>query len=186
MHGLFMENALLNIAPLWRLFKMGELTEVMRQRGDTVFIDLLNAVRVGKITHDDETLLQSKFIMKNDPNYPTDAIHIWAENDPVLKHNTFMLNNIEFPLYTLNETDILPKNVKSTLIERALDRSQMQTGGLAGTLLLKVNSRVMLTCNIDIPEKLTNGQIGTVFDIKGEQTVSIVYIKFDDETNGFR
>ena len=74
--------------------------------------------------------------------------------------------------------------MKSTLIERALDRSQMQTGGLARTLLLKVNSRVMLTCNIDIPEKLTNGQIGTVFDIKGEQTVSIVYIKFDDETAG--
>ena len=180
------KDPLLNIAPLWRLFKMGELTEVMRQKGDTVFIDLLNAVRVGKITHDDETLLQSKFIMKNDPNYPTDAIHIWAENDPVLKHNTFMLNNIEFPLYTLNATDILPKNVKSTLIERALDRSQMQTGGLARSLLLKVNSRVMLTNNIDIPEKLTNGQIGTVFDIKvdREQTVSIVYIKFDDETAG--
>ena len=44
---------------------MGELTEVMRQKGDTVFIDLLNAVRVGRITHGDETLLQSKFIMKN-------------------------------------------------------------------------------------------------------------------------
>ena len=52
---------------------MGELTKVMRQKGDTVFIVLLNAVRVGKITHDDETLLQLKFIMKNDPTY---AIHI--------------------------------------------------------------------------------------------------------------
>ena len=180
------KDPLLNIAPLWRLFKMGELTEVMRQKGDIVFIDLLNAVRVGKITHDDETLLQSKFIMKNDSNYPTDAIHIWAENDPVLKHNTAMLSNIEFPLYTLNAIDILPKNVKSSLIEKALDRSQMQTGGLARTLLLKVNARVMLTCNIDIPEKLTNGQIGTVFDIKvdKEQAVSMVYIKFDDETAG--
>ena len=30
--------------------------------------------------------------MKNDPNYPTDSIHILAENDPGFKHNTFMLN----------------------------------------------------------------------------------------------
>ena len=72
----------------------------------------------------------------------------------------------------------LKKNAKSTLIETALDRSQIQTGGLARTLLLKVNSRVMLTCNIDIPEKLT------VFDIKGEQRVSMVSIKFVDETAG--
>ena len=70
------KDALLNIAPLWRLFKMGELTEVMPQKSDTVFIDLLNVVRVGTITHNDETLLQSKFIMKNDPNYQTDVIHI--------------------------------------------------------------------------------------------------------------
>ena len=49
------------------------------------------------------------------------------------------------------------KNVKSTLIERALDRSKMQTGGLARAFILKVNSRVILTFNIDIPEKLTIG-----------------------------
>ena len=38
---------LYNIYPLWRNFQMCELTEVMRQRGDTVLIDLLNNVRLG-------------------------------------------------------------------------------------------------------------------------------------------
>ena len=153
------KDHLLNVAPLWKLFKIGELTEVMRQTGDSVFIDLSNAVRIGKITHHGETLLKSKFIMKDGPDYPTDSIHIWAENDPVQKHNIFMLNNIEFPHYPLNATDILPKNVKNSFIEKALDRSEIQTGDLARTRLLKVNARVMLTCNIDIPDKLTNGQI---------------------------
>jgi len=32
---------------LWQSFKIAELTEVMRQRNDTAFIDLLNQVRVG-------------------------------------------------------------------------------------------------------------------------------------------
>ena len=86
------KDLLLNIAPLWRLFRMGELTEVMRQKGDFIFIDLLNKVRAGNIDSNDENLLKSKFIMKDDSRYPTDAIHIWAENNPVEKHNTFMLN----------------------------------------------------------------------------------------------
>ena len=38
------KDSLLNISPLWSLFKIAELTEVMRQKGDTVFIDLLNKV----------------------------------------------------------------------------------------------------------------------------------------------
>ena len=86
--------------------------------------------------------------MKDDPIYPTNAIHIWAENDPVQKHNTIMLNNIDLPLHTINAIDTLPKHVAATLINRALARSQMQTGGLAKSLLLKVNAKVMLTSNI--------------------------------------
>ena len=41
------KDPLLNIAPLWRIFRMSELTEVMRQKGDLVFIKLLNKVRAG-------------------------------------------------------------------------------------------------------------------------------------------
>ena len=45
---------------------MGELTEVMRHKGDLVFIKLLNKVRAGDVDCKDENLLKSKFIMKND------------------------------------------------------------------------------------------------------------------------
>ena len=43
-------DQLYNIYPLWRNFQMCELTEVMRQRGDTVLIDLLNNVRLNTLT----------------------------------------------------------------------------------------------------------------------------------------
>ena len=36
----------LNFAPLWELFKIAKLTEIMRQHGDAKFIDLLNHIRV--------------------------------------------------------------------------------------------------------------------------------------------
>ena len=54
------KDALLNISPLWRLFKIAEFTEVMRQKGDTTFIDLLNKVRVGNMDDHAEELLQSR------------------------------------------------------------------------------------------------------------------------------
>ena len=179
-------DPMLNIAPLWRLFRMGELTEVMRQKGDSVFIDLLNNIRVANIKRCDDILLKSKFISKNDPNYPTDAIHLWAKNAPVHDHNLAMLGSINQPLYSINATDIFPKNVNRQLINATLKRGQMQTGGLAKILDLKVNSKVMVTANIDVLEKLTNGQIGTVFHMKVDDNhnVTTVYLKFEDQTIG--
>jgi len=70
-----------NVYPLWRYFQMGELTEVMRQRGDHVLIDLLNNVRVGTLSLQDEDLLRAQFIDENSNNYPIHALHIFAEND---------------------------------------------------------------------------------------------------------
>ena len=64
----------------------------------------------------------------------------------------------------------------------------METGGLTHILELNANARVMLTSNIDIPDKLTNGQIGTVFHIKvdSNRAVAKIYIKFDIDNAGFK
>ena len=39
----------INGLELWYLFKMAELTEVMRQRGDTRLIEMLNKIRLGDV-----------------------------------------------------------------------------------------------------------------------------------------
>ena len=59
----------------------------------------------------------------------------------------------------------------------------METDGLAHILKLKGNARVMLTSNIDVIDKLSNGQIGTVFHIKldSNQAVTNIFIQFDDD-----
>ena len=138
----------------------------MRQKGDTTFIDLLNKVRIADINRDYENLLKSKFVKPEGEKYPHHAIHIWAENSPVNKHNALMLSNVANPLCVINAIDILPKNIQQSVINKVLNRNQMETGGLARILELKVNARVMLTSNIDVLDKRSNGQIGTVFHIK--------------------
>ena len=49
-------DELFNIYHLWREFQMCELTEVMRQKGDTRLIKLLNNLREGTLMENDITL----------------------------------------------------------------------------------------------------------------------------------
>ena len=58
--------------------------------------------------------------------------------------------------------DDLPKNVAKSVIELALSHNQSQTVRLGRLLKIKVDARVMLMVNIDITDRLINGQIGTV------------------------
>ena len=50
-------------------------------------------MRVGKID-DVEKLLKATFIHESDENYPKDALHMYAENEPATKRNESVLNNL--------------------------------------------------------------------------------------------
>ena len=60
-----------------------------------------------------------------------------------------------------------------------------ETGGLAYSLELKINARVMLTTNINIQDRLINGQIGTVKHIEiKENEVKTIYLELDVKRAG--
>ena len=44
--------------------------------------------------------------------------------------------------------------------------SQSQAGGLAKLFRFKKSSKVMLTTNVSIDDRLVNGQLGTIVDTK--------------------
>ena len=69
-----------------------------------------------------------------------------------------------------------------TIYWEIVKKNQIQAGGLAATLHIKLNARVMLTVNVDLQDRLVNGQLGTVKHIvlNSQNNVSKIYIKFDD------
>ena len=111
----------------------------MRQQGDNKFINLLNHVRTADLDDYDFSILKSRFTLPTEP-YPKDALHIFAENAPANIHNVNLLNSINSEMYSITVIDSNPKNIVLSKIEKALNRSQSETGGLAGTLELKVNA----------------------------------------------
>ena len=92
-HGSTLKD--LSSLELWCNFKIEELTEVMRQRGDTTLIDLLNKMRIGYIDDSVESVLKEKFIDQNDPNYPKDVLHIFEDNVRVRNHNDAMMQKLD-------------------------------------------------------------------------------------------
>ena len=95
------KNDTFNLCHPWNAFKMIELTEIMRQKDDQPFTELLNRFRTGTQTEADIQCIQSRSITYSDSNYPHDALHIWAENKPVDECNATRLNQIPAQQYTL-------------------------------------------------------------------------------------
>ena len=175
-----------NLDSLWGLFEIADLTEVMRQQGDNNFINLLNHVRTADLD-DYVSILKSRFVLPTE-SYPKDALHNFAENAPANIHNVNLLDSINSEMYSITPIDSIPKNVALSKIEKVLNQSQSEMGGLARTLELKVNARVMLTVNVDLEDRLVNGQLGTVKHFQKDQNGNVlkIYIAFDDCEAGLK
>ena len=144
---------------------------------------MLNKIRVGEIDQNVEDKLC--FIDKNDPCYPGNILHIFAENCPIKRHNDNQLKHIPGQLITIPAKDEVPKYSKISDTREAQNRKQSETGGLASLLELKANVRVMLTTNINIEDRLINGQMGTVKHIEiKENEVKTIYLELDEKCAG--
>ena len=179
-------NELLNLCHPWSEFTMIELTEIMRQKEDKTFLELLNRIRIGQCYDEDVELLRSRIRTPTEPDYPETALHLWAENGPVDQHNEKMLAKIDKPEYILTATDKYPATVDQSHIKNILKASKSKTAGLPKELKLKKGARVMLTTNVDISDCLTDGQLGTIIGLKLSRNnkVEPIYIKFDDQQAG--
>ena len=82
------KNNIYNLYHPWSVFQMIELTENMRQKDDRPFTDLLNRFRTASQTEDDIRIIQSRACPSIDQSdYPSQALHIFAENALVNEHN---------------------------------------------------------------------------------------------------
>ena len=146
----------------------------MRQRGDQVFINILNNIRIGTVIESDMKILKERVIDENHPDYPWNAIHLWAENKPVDAHNRMKLSELPGEEIEVSADDSYPKNTSDEDIASIKRRGQMQTGGLANKFVFKLGAKVMITSNIDVEDKLCNGQMGFIkhvkFDVDGNVT----------------
>ena len=80
---------------LWKeLFTINELVDIMRQKDDLAFAQLLNRLRLNEMTEEDKQVLQTRVFDRDTGDYPKDAVHLFARNFYVKKHNDNILSQL--------------------------------------------------------------------------------------------
>ena len=168
-------------------FQMIELDEVMRQRGDRTFSEMLCRVRTNSFTQEDIEILQSREITNDMNNYPTNALHVYRLNADVDLRNSLMLNNLapESQQYIIQASDAIAGQTSHICLAN-LSEKRSETGGLHSVLNLAIKARVMLTANVDVSDGLVNGARGEVVHVvtNADHAVTRVLVKFDNPQVG--
>lgn len=178
--------------PLWSLFQLFELDEIMRQKDDLRFAQSLTRFAKGELTDEDVALFESR-CFSNDNDLPIEAKDtirlIWTNKD-VDTYNTKRLEelNQKFPsnmtivVHAVDKVargDYTDAQTKRAL-EKAKELPAQKTHGLPTVLKLQVGGRYMVTTNVDVADGLFNGATGILkkIEIKGNKSFT-VFIQFD-------
>ena len=166
-------------------FVMLELDEIMRQRSDRTFAELLCRVRMSQCNESDIAILKSRVITKEKP-YPHDALHVYKKNVDVNEHNMKMLNKLS-PTeqhITIEAEDDTRGQTTQTQISK-MPKNVTATGGLPTTLVVAEGAKVMLTVNVDVSDGLVNGARGVIASVvKCGERVSRVLVQFNNTSIG--
>ena len=179
----------INGLKLWYLFKMAEVTKVLRQRGDIKLIEMLNKIRVRDADDAGESLLKSRVTVQKEISYPIHTLHLFAEIASVDAQSKSMINQLISGCVYFKAIGKFPTNLVfvETDYEFIKNAKLSVTGNLACSLELKIGAKVMVTCNIDIKDHQINGQIITVCHfMSNHQHILRIYVKFDDLKAGVK
>ncbi|KAL6485916.1 hypothetical protein MHYP_G00053080 [Metynnis hypsauchen] len=184
------ENSALDI---WKdQFQIITLTEIMRQKEDVAFAEMLNRLRVKKkcesLCDGDRDLLATR-TYANKADCPPDVLHIFATNKEVKSHNCEAMSAL-FPSITQIDAEDYMKDERTGEMKKQATPFQGHKGDLADTLPLSEGARVVLTRNLDIEDGLVNGTFGRVSKIvskagkDGKMVVDLIGLKLDNPSAG--
>ena len=113
-------------------------------------------------------------------------MHVFAKK-PAKEHSETQLNTLDSQLILIDVIHEIPKDIflSQSQIDAIKQSKMSETGNLESQLKLKTGAQVMLTSNLDIDDKLVNGLVGTVKQIRCKNNeVSVVYVTFNDKNAG--
>ena len=170
---------------LWQNCKVVYLKTNYRQGEGNPWTKLLNRVRIGEATKEDIELLKSRNSSLMSKEQSDKASHFYFRNKDVLNYNKKMLKTLPTRHYQNNVRYGIPKGSK---YRPPINESKGTVGNsnFSEVVDVKIGARVMLVFNINIPDLLVNGALGTVvgieLDKKGE--IECIVISFDIPDTG--
>ena len=154
--------------PLWGIFKLYQLTEIMRQADDKIFAEVLSTLgrlNLVGLTDDQREFLDTR-IIADDSLIPPDAIYLYMKNEDRIKRNEKQLRRLPGKTFVNRAWHIphsgdLDKAKRYLSIENNL-KNRANYKNLELDILLKIGARYMITSNIEVSDGLVNGTTGTL------------------------
>ncbi|XP_062599574.1 uncharacterized protein LOC134261132 [Saccostrea cucullata] len=179
---------------LWKEhFCIFELDEIMRQKDDLEFAQLLNRLRYNIMTEEDMNVIHRCMITETSDNYPHHAPHLFTQNSKVDAYNNQLIEKLEGEKVTVNSVDTVLKDYSKELKEkllRSLSKADdvSKTANLMQKLILAIGMIYDISVNVDVSDGLTNGSTCKVQLIErrleGISRPSIVWVNFFDAAIG--
>ena len=169
-------------------FKIVELDEVMRQREDLAFANILNSLRI-RTPEEPMSKEALETLRECIREGPKDVLHVYSTNQETNEYNLKMLRENSEELIEVYARDYQRDKTTGKLTIRDKPLIGTRCDGLSASLLLAVNARVMLTRNVSVEDGLVNGAMGYIShfvfeDKQPAKEVEAVAVLFDSKDTG--
>ena len=159
------------LASRWGMFSSILLEKNHRQGRDKDYADLLNRIRTGVHTEEDLDVLRNRVRPANHPDVKNAELYIGCKRSDVEKMNEKYLRKLKpfKGIKGLHYIQICATHHHPTM-KNYNPKPNPKDGAIGNTaflgeLKLKIGAKVMLIHNVDVPDMLTNGQLGTLKDV---------------------
>ena len=172
---------------LWqKLFHLYELTTIVHQKGDPHFAEILNNIRLGTVSAEDE---QDLLDLQNTDcsEFPTDTVHLFRTNMLAATYNDEQLQKLPQPHFKIQCADTKKDLYTNSVPVTVTSTSVYETGGLPAEIEIAIGAPFMLTKNVNTSDHLVNGAIGNIEHIDIDIDIPLqgtIYLKFNKTAVG--
>ena len=119
-------------------------------------------------------------------NAHPDATLLFAENSPKDNFNASKIGQLNHLEIKIESIDVFPDSTPIHLQTSLSSRSSSTTASLSSLLKFKKGVRIMITSNIDLADRLINGQFEVVFDFAytDSSKTKAYYVRLNDQNAG--
>ena len=174
-------------------FTLFELTEIMRQKDDKEFAELLNRLREGNHTQNDIEVLKERIlkIRPGQENYPINMTHLFSTNAQVNNHNNTIYQASHTDKAQIKCIDIVVGDMSDALKKKMKEKipdDPSKTMGLYTVVLIAVGAKYDLTANVNVTDGMTNGAECIVekidYRVTNSNRPSIIWVSFPQTNIG--
>ena len=168
-------------------FTLFELTEIMRQKDDREFAELLNRLREGKYSEGDVAILKQRLlkVRPQEDNYPMNMTHLFTTNASVDAHNSALYTISKTDKAQIKAVDIVIGDISDDLkqqIKNKIPEDPTKTMGLYSLVSLATLGKYDLTTNVDVTDGLTNGAECVIenidYRVENSTRPSVIWVSF--------